>query len=168
LQDSPLLASGVCRASTENFLKTVKEGRRPGLHLQRDGEQVELRTWAGELLDAFAPITALLDRAYGGDAYQTALHLQRRKVEDPALTPSARVLAELKDTGESFREFALRQSKAHAATFRAQPLSATEQAQFEAAARQSLAEQAELERAPAGDFDTFVAAYQASILGISV
>ena len=33
-------------------------------------------------------------------------------------------------------------------------------------ARQSLTEQAELEAAPAGDFDTFVAAYQASILGL--
>jgi glutamate--cysteine ligase len=168
LADSPQLASGECRGSTENFLKTVKEGRRPGLHLQRDGQQVELRTWAGELLDAFAPITALLDRAYGGGDYQTALQLQRHKVEDPALTPSACVLAELQETGESFREFALRQSKAHAATFRAQPLSATELAQFEQAARQSLAEQDELERAPAGDFDTFVAAYQASILGISI
>jgi glutamate--cysteine ligase len=168
LADSPQLARGECCSCTDNFLKTVKEGRRPGLHLQRDGQQVELRTWAGELLDAFAPIATLLDRAYGGNAYQTALQLQRSKVEEPALTPSARVLAELKQTGESFRAFALRQSKAHAATFRAQPLSAAEQAQFEQAARQSLAEQAELEAAPTGDFDTFVAAYQASILGISV
>ncbi|MBD9413166.1 glutamate--cysteine ligase [Pseudomonas sp. PDM16] len=168
LQESPLLANGECCSCTDNFLKTVKEGRRPRLHLQRDGEQIELQTWAGELLDAFAPIATLLDRAYGGDAYQTALHLQRRKVEDASLTPSAQVLTELKATGESFREFALRQSKAHAAAFRAQPLSAAEQAQFVEAARASLVEQEELEQAPAGDFDTFVAAYQASILGISI
>ena len=127
-----------------------------------------MQTWAGELLDAFAPIAALLDRAYGGDAYRNALQLQRRKVEDASLTPSARVLAELQARGESFRDFALRQSKAHAATFRGQPLTADEEAAFERMARQSLAEQAELEAAPAGDFDTFVAAYQASILGIGV
>ncbi|HSC83653.1 MAG TPA: glutamate--cysteine ligase, partial [Pseudomonas sp.] len=168
LEDSPQLASGVCRASTENFLKTVKEGRRPGLHLQRDGEPVELKAWAGELLERFAPIAALLDRAYGGDAFQTALHLQRRKVDDVSLTPSARVLAELRETGESFRAMALRHSQEHAATFRAQPLSAEEQATFEAMARQSLEEQAELESAEPGDFDTFVAAYQASILGIGI
>ena len=112
LQDSPLLASGVCRASTENFLKTVKEGRRPGLHLQRDGAPIELQTWAGELLDAFAPIAALLDRAYGGDAYRNALQLQRRKVEDADLTPSARVLAELQARDESFRDFALQIGRA--------------------------------------------------------
>lgn len=168
LQASPLLASGECHACTDNFLKTVKEGRRPGLHLQRDGQSVELRTWAGELLDAFAAIATLLDQAHGGDAYQTALHLQRRKVEDVSLTPSARVLAELKSTGESFRDFALRQSKAHAAAFRAKPLSAAEQAHFEAMAHASLNDQAELEQAENGDFDAFVAAYQASILNIGV
>ena len=168
LQASPLLANDECHACTDNFLKTVKEGRRPGLHLQRGGQSVELRTWAGELLDAFAPIAALLDQAHGGDAYQTALHLQRRKVEDVSLTPSARVLAELNTTGESFRDFALRQSKAHAATFRAQPLSAAEQAHFDAMARTSLNDQTELEQAESGDFDAFVAAYQASILNIDV
>lgn len=168
LADSPLLAGGECRACTENFLKTVKEGRRPGLHLQKGGQQVELRTWAGELLDAFAPIAALLDRAHGGGAYREALEAQRAKVQDPALTPSAQVLVELQRRGESFRAFALRQSKAHAETFRAQPLSAAEEQDFERMARASLAEQAELEAAPAGDFDSFVAAYQASILGIAV
>ncbi|UUY09740.1 glutamate--cysteine ligase [Pseudomonas sp. J452] len=168
LEDSPLLASGVCRASTENFLKTVKEGRRPGLQLQREGQPVELQSWAAELLERFKPIAALLDRAYGGDAYQTALHLQQRKIDDPAQTPSARVLAELRETGESFRAMALRHSQEHAANFHAQPLTAKEQAGFVAMAHTSLAEQAELESAEQGDFDTFVAAYQASILGIGV
>ena len=168
LAESPLLAGGECSSCTENFLRTVKEGRRPGLQLQRDGQQVELRSWAGELLDAFAPIAGLLDAAHGGNAYHTALQLQQRKVEDVALTPSAQVLAELQQRGERFRDFALRQSKAHAATFASAPLSAAEQQAFEEQARRSLDEQAELEAAPAGDFDTFVAAYQASILGIGV
>ena len=165
LTDSPLLAGGECHASTDNFLATVKEGRRPGLQLQRNGQPVELRSWAGELLDAFAPIAALLDRAHGGEAYQQALQLQRRKVADVTLTPSARVLAELQASGESFRAFALRQSKAHAETLRSQPLSAADEADFERMARESLAEQAQLESTDEGDFDTFVAAYQASILG---
>ncbi|HSX72385.1 MAG TPA: glutamate--cysteine ligase [Pseudomonas sp.] len=168
LSDSPLLGGGECRGCTDNFLKTVKEGRRPGLQLQRGAQQIELRAWAGELLDAFAPIAALLDRAHGGDAYQAALGLQQRKVEDPSLTPSARVLAELQARGERFRDFALRQSAAHAATLREQPLSAAEEQTFERMARESLAAQAELERAEAEDFDHFVAAYQASILGIGV
>ncbi|MGV8321520.1 hypothetical protein ACV343_33335, partial [Pseudomonas aeruginosa] len=39
-------------------------------------------------------------------------------------------------------------------------------ARFEKMASDSLAEQTELERDQDGDFDTFVAAYQASILGL--
>lgn len=168
LQDSPLLEKGACCACTDNFLKTVKEGRRPGLHLQRDDKPVELTAWAHELLDAFAPIACLLDRAYGTDAYQSALQLQRRKVEDVTLTPSAQVLTELRSTGDSFRTFALRQSKHHAAAFADQPLTAEQQRVFVTMAQDSLAEQTKLEQSPEGDFDTFVAAYQASILGIGV
>ncbi|MEO4048584.1 glutamate--cysteine ligase [Pseudomonas sp. CAU 1711] len=164
LRGSPLLADGECHACTDNFLKTVKEGRRPGLHLQRRGEQIELRAWAGELLDAFAAIAELLDRAYGGEDYRRALRLQRAKVEDVELTPSARILAELRERGESFRAFALRQSQAHAETFRSQPLSAAEAQEFQRLARESRAAQAELERSASDDFDAFVAAYQASIL----
>ena len=165
LHDSPLLAGGECHASTDNFLKTVKEGRRPGLQLQRDGQAVGLLDWAAELLAAFAPIADLLDRAHGGEAYRLALQAQQGKVTDPAQTPSARILAELQSRGESFRSFALRQSKAHAEALRNQPLSPAEQADFERMARESLAEQAQLEGAEEGDFDAFVAAYQASILG---
>ncbi|MCY1279764.1 Glutamate--cysteine ligase [compost metagenome] len=168
LEDSPLLADGECRTCTENFLKVVKEGRRPGLHLQRRDRQIGLREWGLQLLDAFAPIAALLDRLHGGDAHAQSLAAQRAKLDDPALTPSAQVLAELQTRGESFAEFALRQSQAHADYFRQTPLSGGQQAAFEAMAAQSLAEQAELEAQPRGDFDAFVAAYQASIIALAV
>ncbi|MBB6342741.1 glutamate--cysteine ligase [Pseudomonas fluvialis] len=167
LQDSPKLASGECCSCTENFLTTVKEGRRPGLQLQRNGQAVELRQWAGELLAAFTPIAQLLDRAHGGQAYQQALTLQQAKVDDPQLTPSARILAELQSTGESFRNFALRQSQTHTSQLRDAPLDAEQQRLFSDMASQSLAEQAALEQQDQGDFDSFVAAYQASITHIA-
>ncbi|MCY1275536.1 Glutamate--cysteine ligase [compost metagenome] len=166
LQDSPLLADGECHSCTDNFLKVVKEGRRPGLHLQRGGQSVLLRDWAAELLERIAPIAALLDRAQGNGAHGHSLEQQRAKVADPALTPSAQVLAEMRERGESFAAFALRRSREHAEQFRAEPLAAADEAHFETLAKNSLAEQAELERHPEGDFDTFVAAYQASILGL--
>ncbi|MGH8354120.1 MAG: glutamate--cysteine ligase [Pseudomonas sp.] len=168
LQDSPPLTGEECRGCTENFLKVVKDGRRPGLHLQRAGQQIELQLWAEELLERIQQIATLLDRSYAGTAHAEALAAQRAKLEDPALTPSAQVLAQLRERGESFSQFALRQSRAHADYFRSQPLSTADQARFEELARTSLAEQAELERTQVGDFDTFVGAYQASILGIGV
>jgi glutamate--cysteine ligase len=167
LADSPLLESGECHACTDNFLAVVKEGRRPGLQLQRNGQPVVLQAWASELLEQILPLAELLDQSQGGEAHRQALQAQQAKVADPSLTPSAQVLAQLQQ-GLSFTEFALRQSKQHAEYFRSQPLSAEQQAAFEASAAQSLQEQAELEAHEEGDFDSFAAAYQASILALAV
>ena len=167
LADSPLLESGECHACTDNFLAVVKEGRRPGLELQRNGQPVVLQAWADELLEQIRPLAELLDQNHGDNAHSLALQAQQAKVVDPSLTPSAQVLAQLQQ-GLSFTEFALRQSKRHAEYFRSQPLSAEQQAAFEASAAQSLHDQAELEAHEEGDFDSFAAAYQASILALAV
>ncbi|TBU97128.1 glutamate--cysteine ligase [Phytopseudomonas dryadis] len=167
LQDSPQLSNGECGNCSDNFLKVVKEGRRPGLHLQRQGVPVVLQSWAHELLDGIEALAALLDASQGGDAHRAALQAQRAKIDDASLTPSAQVLAQLQQ-GESFAAFALRQSKRHAEYFRQQPLSREQQAEFEEAAARSLQEQAELEAHEDGDFDSFAAAYQASILALAV
>ncbi|MHA6494923.1 glutamate--cysteine ligase [Pseudomonas borbori] len=167
LQDSPLLESRECHACTDNFLSVVKEGRRPGLQLQRGDGPVALQTWAHELLEQIQPLADLLDQSLTGDAHQRALQAQRAKIEDPNLTPSAQVLAQLQQ-GESFSQFALRHSKEHAQYFRDKPLSQAQQLAFEAAAAKSLADQVELEAGEEGDFDSFAAAYQASILAMAV
>jgi glutamate--cysteine ligase len=163
LQDSPLLESDECHACTDNFLSVVKEGRRPGLQLQRKGQPVTLQAWADELLEKILPLAALFDQNQGSHAHRQAVQAQQAKVANPSLTPSAQVLAQLQQ-GLSFTEFALQQSKLHAEYLRSEPLSAEQQAAFEARAAQSLQEQAELEANDDGDFDSFAAAYQASIL----
>ncbi|MNZ61330.1 Glutamate--cysteine ligase [compost metagenome] len=168
LDSSPLLGSLECGNCTDNFLNVVKQGRRPGLMLERHGKPVELKEWANELLERIAPLAALLDRSQDSDEHGKALELQRAKVSDPSLTPSAQVLASMSEHKESFSRFALRQSQAHAEFFRAKALPAGEQQRFEAAARESLEAQAKLEREENKvDFDLFVSAYQASILAIS-
>jgi glutamate--cysteine ligase len=166
LQDSPSIALDECGSCAGNFLKVVKEGRRPGLHLQRDGQAVSLQTWAQELLDAIQPLAALLDQSQGSDAHAASLALQQAKLNDPSLTPSAQVLAELRERGESFAQFALRHSRVHAEYLRSQPLNAAEQAAFSASVSESLAAQQRIEQEPAGSFEDFVAAYQASILQV--
>jgi glutamate--cysteine ligase len=167
LDHSPQFESTECGGCTSNFLSVVKEGRRPGLTLQREGQAVELKQWASELLERIAPLAELLDRSQAIEEHAHALDAQRAKVNDPSLTPSAQVLASMAQHKESFAAFSLRQSQAHAEFFRDQALSSEDQAVFEAQARDSLARQAELERNEVGDFDLFVGAYQASILGIS-
>ena len=42
LNDSPQLENNECGNATSNFLTVVKEGRKPGLQLQRQGQSVDL------------------------------------------------------------------------------------------------------------------------------
>ncbi|SFI05996.1 glutamate-cysteine ligase [Pseudomonas guineae] len=167
MQDSPLLENLECHACTDNFLSVVKEGRRPGLQLQRNAQPVSLQLWASELLEQILPLAELLDHNQGSNAHRQALQAQQAKVADPSLTPSAQVLAQLQQ-GLSFTAFAMQQSRLHAEYFRSQPLSAEQQTLFEARAAKSLADQAELEAQEEGDFDSFAAAYQASILAPAI
>ena len=166
-QESPQFDNTTCSDCSSNFMSVVKEGRRPGLQLQRDGQPVDLKEWAAELLEQIAPLAALLDASHGGDAHSKALDEQLVKVKDASLTPSAKVLASMIEHKESFSQFSMRQSLAHAEFFRSEPLSAEDQAAFEEKARSSLVQQTELEQHEVGDFDLFVASYQASILAIS-
>ncbi|WP_407313390.1 glutamate--cysteine ligase [Pseudomonas sp. nanlin1] len=167
LDESPQLGGSECASCTQNFLSVVKEGRRPDLHLMRDGQSVELKQWAAELLDRIAPLAQLLDQGLGGEQHAQALAAQRAKVQDASLTPSAQVLAQMREHQEGFADFSMRMSREHAAYFREQALPPQELAEFEEKARASLVEQTELEQNEVGDFDVFVGAYQASILAIS-
>jgi glutamate--cysteine ligase len=162
--DSPYFPQdGHCPFSAENFSTVVKEGRKPGLVLSRAGEPAGLRVWGDELLDLIAPYADLYDQALGGSAYAEALAAQRAKLADPGLTPSARVLADLRASGASFHDFALSLSQRHAQTLRAQPLSAEQAQACAEAAQRSLQEQAGLEQADTIDFDAYVARYLAAL-----
>jgi glutamate--cysteine ligase len=164
LEESPPIDTDEGQIHARNFARTVKEGRRPGLTLTRDDGDIPLQQWADELIERIRPLAALLDNEHNyRGAHIESLDHQKAKVANPALTPSARVLDEVRALG-SFAKFGLRQSALHAATLRADPLMPAEIAAFDEQAQASLAEQAALERADSGSFDAFVAAYNSSTL----
>jgi len=162
--DSPFFpANGYCQRSADNFSTVVKEGRKPGLMLDREGQPIGLAQWGHELLDQIAPYAALFDSALGGSAYAEALEAQRAKLDQPDSTPSARLLAALSDSGLSFHDYSLELSRKHADTLRAQALPADLASAYEQAAAQSVAEQLRLEQADTEDFDTYVARYHEAL-----
>jgi len=164
LDDSPLIAPPDSAVHARNFARTVKEGRRPGLRLERAGEEIELQAWASELIGRIRPVAALLDDQHNDDGVHAAsLAAQQAKIDNPALTPSARVLDEVRAIGSS-AAFGLRQSALHAAYFRDSALMPAEEAMFDELAATSRTEQAAIEAAPGPDFDDFVAAYNGSTL----
>ncbi len=159
LAESPAMSEAECQVSDENFALAVKRGREPGLQLNRKGQPCGLREWGEHLLDNIAACASLLDGAQQTSAYSDSLQLQRAKLQNPELTPSARVLAAIGEQGDSFFRFALAQSEQHREHFLSRPLDAAQQQAFAATASQSLADQAALEEADSIDFDTYVAQY---------
>ncbi len=164
LDESAPISPAQSRVHTENFARTVKQGRRPGLMLQRGDAEISLQAWGAELLARIAPVAALLDAQRTDGVHGAAMAAQQSKLADPECTPSARVLAQIKAGGNSFVGFGQRQSQAHADYFHAHPPTLEDKAYFSELAAASLAEQAEIEQSQTGSFDQFVAAYLASTL----
>ncbi len=168
LDDSPCLAGAEQDVCRRNFAAVAREGRRPGLELQRGGERVALRMWAHELLARINEAAGVLDLQRGDTRTTAALDAQYAKLDDPQATPSARVLDALHtlrdDPGGACFAFGMRQTLAHTGAFRARPLPADVQARFDAIAAESLSRQADLERTQIGNFDAFLAAYHAGTL----
>ena len=133
-------------------------GRDPQLVLQNGDQQVTLREWGRELLATLQPICMSLDAA-GEGGYSHALMLQMAKMEDAELTPSARILTDMRVRDESFYQFALRRSKEWAGYFSDQTLSPELAAEFKQKAELSLRQQADLEAQPQLPFDQYLQNY---------
>ncbi|MBV2180745.1 MAG: glutamate--cysteine ligase [Castellaniella sp.] len=164
LEDSPLFPPpGTCQESQANFALVAREGRRPGLVLQQDGQPIELRDWARQVLDRIAPYAELLDTHTDDHRHTAALAQQHGKVQDPDNTPSARLLAELRDSGQEFHDWALAQSQAHWKALRERGLPAGTLAAYDQAARDSIAEQAALEASDKESFEDYVTRFHAAL-----
>ena len=138
--------------------QVVERGRQPGLALERDNESVDLNQWAAELLDQCTHIAAVLDQHAANDAYSQALNAQKAKVQDPELTPSARVIATL-NQGQSFFEFTMQNAEQHAEFFANRTGNPTQQAELQTEANSSLARQLAIEEADNLSFPDFVRDY---------
>jgi glutamate--cysteine ligase len=160
LKDSAPIEASEQPHLDENHAVVARRGREPGLKLNRNGRPVELSTWALELIDSMRGICELLDAGNSQRPYSAALELQEAKVNDVALTPSARSLDELRNSGESFVQFALRMSHVHKAYFLdLHPPNEQRLAQFSAEAVESEQRQIEIENADKVTFGQYLANY---------
>ena len=142
--DSPAQDSRQADTNRANLNRTAYQGRHPHLMLERDSYQVSLRSWAGELLDAMQPVAELMDDV-GDGVYLKALKRQLAKIDDPGLTPSARLLSELQERRMSFADFALERAQRHHRHFIEREMLDVRHDYFEALGRHSLRQQQQME-----------------------
>ena len=147
-----------------NELAAAHQGRDPQLRLRRRGSELPLRDWGKEILAAMEGICDLLDAVHGHRHYSEALLRQWEKMHDPDLTPSARMLAEMRASGEGFFAFAMRMSQQHREHFRSLPFSTERREEFLRLAEDSRRQQAAIEAADSEPFEAFLARYFAQPL----
>lgn len=161
LADSPPADADEHERVQENQQRIVYRGRDPELELLNRGESFRFRDWAGQLLDELAGVAELLDRAENGSEHGDTVRLQMEKLRRPELTPSARILADLQDSQQTFYEFGLQQAAQHASEFRRKPVSPELLAHYRELAERSVAAQREVEDGDQVDFDTYLADFYA-------
>lgn len=161
LSESPHTDREENEAINRNQARVARRGRLPDLGLEHNGGFRKLRDWGSEIFDKMAPIAELLDAQSESNDYSRVLAEQRKAINEPDRTPSARILAEMRAHGESFFEFGLRMSEQHRDYFRDRALSPELLAQFRDTARQSLDEQAKIEASDTLSFDEFLRRYLA-------
>lgn len=159
LTDSPPLCANEYRVTQANLSAVVNRGREPGLMLQQGDTKISLQAWASELVDNIARCAAVFDGVHGSEDYAHGVAVQRAKIADPAATPSAQVLADMRAQKLSYVQFEDKLSQQHRDDFLARPLPAQILAQMQEEAAQSLRDQAEVEAADTLTFEQYLARY---------
>jgi len=158
-RDSPPISIQEQREIDQNLGGVAHRGRDPSIHLLRQGREVKLRQWAGELCGAMTGICEILDDDDPAKPYSQTLRQQMQKIDQPDETPSARMLEEMRKNGEGFFHFAQRLSLQHHDYFNTIPISEDRATFFRQHAEDSLASQTALESKPQVSFEQFLRDY---------
>lgn len=160
LQDSPPIDPHEQGRIDTNQGLVARWGRDPSLQLLRgDGRRVPLKQWADELFEALKGPAELLDELREEATYASVVEHYRQRVHEPDQTPSARVLACMRDHDEEFVALARRLSRQHEQVFKQTALPNELRQRFLAAAEESRLAQQRLEAADDTPFETYVARY---------
>ena len=167
LSDSPRDTPEINAAQSANRHTVAQRGREPGLALlENDGSHRPLLAWGQEVLTECEAVAQRLDEAWPEHqgAYAAALRMARQRLEHMEHTPSARLMADIATQGNgSLTQYTVAQSEAHRQHLLAQPLPADIREAFATMARESFVEQADIEAADTGDFETWRQQYITSV-----
>lgn len=162
LHNHDMIDEKECHEVERNFNRVVSEGRRPGLTLSHKQRVVSLESWGNELLEGMRPVAQMLDEANDTDRFSDSLAAQQKKLDNPELTPSAQILAAMKERRTGYIDFILSLSQEHSEHFRKTSLGTERQSYFQQVAERSRADQNLREAGDQNEFDQFLTEYFAA------
>jgi len=159
LSDSPELNQKETKLNKDNLERIILEGRKPGLCLNNGENEVPMVDLAESIIKRLQPLATLLDESKGGDAFICSLELQQKRIADPELTLSGRILKALlsgnldnctlaQGLAEQHTEYLLKQDYLH-----------WDETWFSQARKDSVSKQAHIEASDQLSFDAFLADY---------
>lgn len=159
LSESPPIAPAEQKEIDARDVRVAREGRRPYLELNVRGRSVGLREAGLAIVRGVAETATLLDG--DNEDYSAAVSAARIALENPAQTPSAKLIEDLGASGASFLEYALEVAGRHRDYFVSLPLDRAKEDILEALAARSLADAAALEAQDDVPFAEYLRRYSA-------
>ncbi len=159
LHESPLISSREQKEIDQNAMDTAHRGRDPSLRLQKNGDTHTLQSWATELTDEMRGVSEMLDKANNTNKFTQSLNKHIEMIKDPNETPSAKMLADMREKNEGFFHHAMRMSQKHHAQYKKLTLSNEKRQFFKNSATQSIEKQKKLEATDSHPFDEFLKDY---------
>lgn len=148
-----------------NLNRTVTQGRDPSLQLinhsspDSSNEEVLLSEWAKSLFEQFEAVADVLDKAHETNKYSSAVSLERAKVADTSLTPSARLLDTLLSSNQDNGVFGLALSKQYKQDFAQRDYQVFSESMLQNASIESVKKQQQIEQQDHQSFDDFLVEY---------
>ncbi len=164
LHESPVIEMPERQEVDHNEMLTAHQGRKPGLQLSRNRKNQALKSWAMEIMQEMVGICELLDGNDPEKLYSASLKKQTERVSNPDMTPSARMLDDMRQDSESFHRFAERMSRQHFHYYKNLHLNAEQERFYENEARQSKLKQEAIECADNISFEEYLEAYSSQKL----
>ena len=139
-----------------NLNLVVNRGREANLRLSSKGKQRVLGEWSMEIINDIKHSAFILDKVNQSNEYSLSAFKQEEKIKNPKLTPSGRMLDQMKKEGMSFFEFSMEHSKRHSKTLREAEIDKNFLTHIKNVSTKSLFDQQEIEKSDSTDFKTFL------------
>jgi len=159
LMPSDALDEQQLNEAKENMDRVVLEGRNPELMLTENGNPVSLPQWSEKLFAYFGQAATLLDEANNTKQYTKAVSDEYAKIQNPALTPSGKMLQSLLDGDKDNSIFGLELAQKYSKEMKGFDYTFTDSAEFVKQGESSFDAQREIEASDEKDFDTFITDY---------
>ena len=165
LSKSPATDDQEYRNILNNQRMMVYQGRNPDLMLHNGDQMRPFLQWSHALFDEMMPVAQLLDRHNQTEQYKQSgryeqtLNKLSQLLDNPDQTPSARILQEMKATGQTYFKVAVQHAIQHREYFLEKELPAEVTEQYKAMAEDSLNRQQHIENNDTLSFEDFLAGY---------